>query len=239
MGFRAENASPTTAHEFHRASEAEVEMPKVTTPTSARQARRHNPLEADILATGLLRQKSSKRKSKDRDEDDADGYVESKPSKKILQLGRELAEEDKAPRPNTQEPQGAFDFGSRFDQVDDHEDDDFDDAEDQWADEGEVVDELEIDANDLETFNKFLPDGQDQDPLLKYGWDRSADSSKEDTSTAGFNLADVILAKIAEHEATVERGPHMPPPDEHEFPPRVIEVYTRSVSPGLPALHRI
>ena len=60
-----------------------------------RHERRHNPLEDDYLATGPLRSKAPKRKSKGDGEDDERGngenYVDSKASRKILSLGRELA----------------------------------------------------------------------------------------------------------------------------------------------------
>lgn len=57
--------------------------------------RRHAPLADDILSSGHLRTKSGKRKSRG-DEEDGDPYVDSRMSKKILQIGQELANEDEA-----------------------------------------------------------------------------------------------------------------------------------------------
>lgn len=199
-------------------------MPKATTPTSARQAgRRHNPLESDILATGVLRQKAPKRKSKS-DEDADNQFIESKASKKILQLGRELADEDRAePEPSISAPD-AFGLGSRFIEEDEQEGGAFEDDE-AWGDEDEVVEEIEVDPSDLETFNKFLANGED--PLANLpGW--GADAAAE-PSAGGQNLADIILAKIAEHEATQEgrQNPMAAVDDDFELPPKVVEVYTK------------
>ena len=51
-------------------------MSKRGTNNLARQGRRHNPLEQDILATGILRQKATKRKSQDLEEDGGNDFVE-------------------------------------------------------------------------------------------------------------------------------------------------------------------
>ena len=51
-------------------------MPKATTPTSAREGRRHNPLERDILAINEVKQKAPKRKRQTEEEDGrSDGQV--------------------------------------------------------------------------------------------------------------------------------------------------------------------
>ena len=199
-------------------------MSKRGTNNLARQGRRHNPLEQDILATGILRQKATKRKSQDLEEDGGNDFVESRQSKRILQLGRELVEEDQAPSVLPKKNLDAFAISSRFDQ-DDVEDEEVFADEGQWEDEDELDDDDNVDVNDLETFNKFLPNEQDQDPLLKHGWDRTGPAEEENEQAV--NLADVILAKIAEFEWT-KKG-DVPPPDEIEFPPKVIEVYTKYV----------
>ena len=200
-------------------------MPKATTPTSSRHERRHNPLEDDILATGLLRQKAPKRKARDDDDKEGEAYVESKQSKTILKLGQELLEEDQAAATIPQSSHNAFDLGSRFDYGGDEPNEGGYGDEDPWADDDEDIEEVEVDADDLAVFNKFLPGEQDEDPLLKHGWDRVGDGDEGSGQT--INLADVILAKIAEHEAAMERRPGAAAPDEHSFPPRVLEVYTK------------
>ena len=92
-------------------------MPKATTPTAGRQGRRHNPLEDDLLATGPLRAKAPKRKSKggnNSDKEQQDGYVDSKASRQILEIGRELAAEHDAAPPRPPIESQAFGFASRF-----------------------------------------------------------------------------------------------------------------------------
>lgn len=203
-------------------------MPKATTPTAQRPGRRHNPLEDDIVATGVLRTKPSKRKSKGASEDE-EHFVDSKASKNILRIGRELAEEDKASRPAAPPVTvDSFGYDSRFgDELDD--DNKVYDDDEAWGDEDEEVEEVEVDPNDLETFRKFMPGQEEEDDLLKHGWDRKpAGDEQQEEST---NLADLILQKIAAHEAAQARGGNVPGPapidDEYELPPKVIEVYTK------------
>jgi essential nuclear protein 1 len=120
-------------------------MPKTTTPTSpglrqAREARRHNPLSDDILATGVLRQKSGKRKSRP-DEDDEARFVDPKSSRRILKIGRDLAEEDLQQRqePRTALPNIAFSFESRFSGDVEDIDEDLQYDSEVWADEEEEI----------------------------------------------------------------------------------------------------
>lgn len=194
-------------------------MPKATTPKST--GRRHNPLEDDIVASGLLRNKPTKRS---RDEDDnEEAFVDSKASKNILRIGRELAEEENAERIVPQAPQTVDNFGydSRFNDLD-TEPKTYDDDE-AWGDEEEQVEEIEVDPNDLETYRKFMPD--EEDDLLKHGWDRQPSGEEEEEPV---NLADLILEKIAAHEAGQGRSDAaMGPPDDYEIPGKVVEVYTK------------
>jgi essential nuclear protein 1 len=62
---------------------------------------------------------------------------------------------------------------------------------------------------------------------LKHGWDLKPTGEEQGESV---NLADLILEKIAAHEAAQERRENnLGPPDEedYELPPKVIEVYTK------------
>lgn len=104
-------------------------MPKATTPART-AARRHNPLADDILSTGQLRttSKSSKRKSRNGDDNidhenggAGEGFIDAKASRKILQIGQDLADEDAAEHQKElnaavegQEQNKAFDFSARF-----------------------------------------------------------------------------------------------------------------------------
>jgi essential nuclear protein 1 len=197
-------------------------MPKATTPVSAaRQARRHNPLEEDLTASGPLKTKSGKRKS--RHQDEGEQFVDSKASRKILRIGQELADED-AEENQVQKPNTAFDFESRLDGEDEEEP--FEDAE-AWGDE-EEVEEIELAPNDLETFSKFFP--TEEDPLLRTGWGGEAEEAEEGPGT---NLADLILEKIAAHEAAQAANgggvQDMPGPidEDFEIPAKVVEVYSK------------
>lgn len=126
-------------------------MPKATTPRST--ARRHNPLADDILSSGHLRTtstQSGKRKSRGDDDDDtavaADKFIDAKASRKILQIGQDLAEEEAAERraalgQGTEPVNKAFDFSSRFEEDGQVSDDEDRLAEEQWADEDEGEDD--------------------------------------------------------------------------------------------------
>lgn len=188
--------------------------------TSSRQGRRHNPLEDDLLATGLLRNKEPKRTARGGDADE-EHYVDAKASKQILKLGRELAEENDVEPSRPPVESNAFGFDSRFDQEGEEP---FGDDDEAWGDDDEIVEEIEIEPEDLETYNKFLQ--TDEDPLLKHGWGGQAQAGE---SAGGTNLADIILAKIAAHEAgeTGESQEIGPIDDDYELPPKVVEVYTK------------
>lgn len=198
-------------------------MPKATTPTSVRPARRHNPLEDDIVATGVLRDKPSKKRAKSSNNED-ENFVDSRASRNILRIGRELAEEDNAERAVPKPTIDNFGYDSRFDDEVDEENKTYEDDE-AWGEDDEVVEEIEVDPNDLEMYRKFLPD--EEDDLLKHGWDLKPSGEEEGES---INLADLILEKIAAHEASqARRGDHQmaAPDDDYELPPKVIEVYTK------------
>jgi essential nuclear protein 1 len=201
-------------------------MPKATTPLAAdRQARRHNPLEHDLTASGPLKTKSGKRKS--RTEDGEEKFVDSKASRKILRIGQELADEDEAEnQDHVARPNPAFDFESRFEDEDEQEP--FEDQE-AWGEEEEEVEFEELSPADQAMFAKFMPEAEDE--LLKTGWGGQAEAEEEGTT----NLADLILEKIAEkeaREATMGNGGQEPGPvdDDFEIPPKVVEVYMKYVA---------
>lgn len=197
-------------------------MPKATTPNATgRRDRRHNPLEADLTASGgILKSRPEKRKSTFQDE--GDQFVDSKASRKILRMGQELADEDA--ETNLSTTNAAFDFESRFPEEDDG--DQPQEVYEEWGDEEEEVEEVEV--ADLETFNKFFP--SDDDPLLKQGWGGGAEEEEEGPGT---NLADLILEKIAAHEAAQAgngqrmQGEPGPIDEDFEIPEKVVEVYTK------------
>ena len=199
-------------------------MPKTSSTTPDRPVR-HNPLEQDLTTNGILRAKSGKTK-KSRNEDE-DHYVDSRASQNILRLGRELDEDEEKPQRPQHKPD-QFGYDSRFDdEAAEIEAQIYGEANDDeaWGDEGEVVEEIEVDPEDLETYKKFLP--EDDDELLKHGWDRRPTGEEEGETV---NLADLILAKIAAHEAMeTKKDLGGPPDDDYELPPKVVEAYTKSV----------
>ncbi|KAM7218590.1 Bystin [Rhypophila decipiens] len=204
-------------------------MPKATTPTATRGGRRHNPLSDDIVATGVLKNsgKRAKRATKQEDEE-GQAYVDAKASRKILDMSRDLIDEEEKLQSaaSAGKIQTAFDFdpsrmGGESDQDDDFENDEA------WGDEDEVVEEIEVDVHDMETFDQIL-NTKEQDPLLTHGWDGNPDGTQEEES--GTNLADLILAKIAEKESANfgarEEVAH-PMEEDYELPPKAVEVYTK------------
>ena len=186
--------------------------------SKSRQQRR--PLEEDLVATGNLKAKSNKRKSKP--DEDTETFIESSLSNKILKIGQELVEEEEqenGPIPRN----SAFEIESR--QLEDPEngDEDRHDAEDAWGDGDELLEEVELQPQEMDTFHKFMP--LTADALME------ANGEREEDEGQGTNLADLILEKIAAHEAAT--GDHMQAydEDEHEgmseIPPKVVEVYTK------------
>ncbi|KAK2746114.1 snoRNA-binding rRNA-processing protein [Onygenales sp. PD_40] len=206
-------------------------MPKANTPARASAAeRRHVPLADDILSTGHLRTKSGKRKSR-ADEDDADHYLDSKTSKKILQIGQDLADEDEAETRAELAAAGvkfnntAFDFESRFAANEEEEEEEaVQYGDEEWGEEVEEVEEVEIDPNDLDMFHKFVPRGE-EDPIFH---PNNPDEQEDGQPT---NLADLILEKIAAYEATKSGQPDVlgggAPEDAVEIPAKALEVYQK------------
>ncbi|PKS09023.1 hypothetical protein jhhlp_003636 [Lomentospora prolificans] len=200
-------------------------MPKATTPTSAR-ARRHNPLEDDLLATGPLRSKAPKRRAKDDKDEDGDHFVDSKASRNILKISQALSREaeDQLPKAQVaQQPRDQFAFDERID-ASTTADNEFYYDDEVWGDDDEEIEEIEVDPNDLETFRKFMP--EEDDDLLKHGWDRRPPTGAEEDSEEPTNLADLILEKIYAHEAAEARA-DAGVEDDFEIPPKVVDVYTK------------
>ncbi|KUL84158.1 hypothetical protein ZTR_07221 [Talaromyces verruculosus] len=212
-------------------------MPKATTPSRS-TGRRHNPLADDILSTNQVRTstktgKKRSHKSANGDDDDADnrkeGFIDAKASRKILQIGQDLAEEEAAERQKILDEAGAgqqhnkaFDFSTRFGDENEYISDDEEKFEEgDWEDED--LDRGEVDPTDLDVFNKFIPAG-DQDPIF--------DPSEEGEEGSGVNLADLILQKIAAYEANQSGGGQVikgggAPEDAVQIPAKALEVYEK------------
>ncbi|KAI9781243.1 MAG: snoRNA-binding rRNA-processing protein [Peltula sp. TS41687] len=188
--------------------------------SSKNKAPRHNPLSEDIRATGPLRIKSRKQTSPE--EHEKEEYIDSKASRRILELGADLVGEEQEER-DVGAPNSAFTFESRFAEAVNSDDDEQQYDDEAWGDEDEMDQELELDPDDLNTFHRFLPPSEDL-PIAQ-GDDRARD---EDQAT---NLADIILKKIAAHEAAQSSRPDVHandrPEEGVELPPKVVEVYTK------------
>lgn len=126
-------------------------MPKATTPKSP--GRRHNPLADDVLTTGHMRtqpSKKSKRRETQQSQDDGghagERFVDAKMSRKILQMGQELAEEDSQGRVQPQSSTGNTAFDARDDDEEEFSDGMSDGGNmEEWADEDEEeVEEVEV-----------------------------------------------------------------------------------------------
>jgi hypothetical protein len=209
-------------------------MPKAIAASSHK--RRHNPLEDDILATGILKNREgrpSKRANKKVAEEE--NYVDSKASRKILAMSRELMDEEEQQLKNKQVTVAstAFDFDpSRMD----HDEDDQEEFvnNEEWGDEDEDAgdNDNEVDAADLEIFNRFVQPTMKDDPLLTHGWDQKPADGEEEKEEQ-TNLADLILQKIAEKEAmTGGQNGGNPIEEDYEIPPKVVEVFTKYVLGG-------
>ena len=107
-------------------------MPTLPPTSGSAQFRHQNALEDDLIATGPLREKSKKRKAK-RD-DNEDGYIDSKSSRKILKIGQELEEEDRD-LTEAAPVNSAFTFASRLAESSDLDEGAQYDDEEAWGDE--------------------------------------------------------------------------------------------------------
>ncbi|KAF1835559.1 rRNA processing protein-like protein Bystin [Decorospora gaudefroyi] len=203
-------------------------MPKAPKSPGAPN-QRHNPLVEEYAPSDPWKNKSQKRQKRSKGgQEEEQKYVDSKSSRKILDIGRELEEEDARENQvrKPQEANPAFDFETRMgehdmpgEEVAQAEDDD-----EAWGEDDEEVEEVEIDANDLAAWNKFIP--TEENPIVWPG-------EEAQPSGQGTDLAALILEKIAAHEAEggqvqnpkVQGGGA--PEDAVELPAKVVEVYSK------------
>lgn len=199
-------------------------MPKASKSPGGRD-QRHNPLAEEYAPSDPFKSKPAKRQKRTKDDAvEGQSFVDSKSSRKILEIGRELEEEDEREnqvrRPKEANP--AFDFESRMgeDDVVVEEVEQFPDDEDAWGEDDEEVEEVEIDADDLAAWNKFIP--TDENPIVWPG-------EEAQPSRPGTDLAALILEKIAAHEAGGGEVQHPEiqgggaPEDAIELPAKVVE----------------
>ncbi|KAI4264098.1 MAG: hypothetical protein L6R42_000784 [Xanthoria sp. 1 TBL-2021] len=191
-----------------------------TESISSIKARRHNPLLEDLVATGPLKEKSKKRKTKP--EDDEQRYVDDKSSRKILKIGQDLADEVHHESKSTP-LNPAFDFGSRPGNDSGSPGRELEDDDDEvWGDAESAGEEQDLDPRDSDLFNKYLQQPTSQDPILQPAHIGDGHLT---------SLADLILEKIAMHESARNGKPAIqgggPPEEAVELPMKVIEVYSK------------
>ncbi|CCF59393.1 hypothetical protein KAFR_0G03610 [Kazachstania africana CBS 2517] len=205
-------------------------MGRATTSRSKKQ--RHDPLLKDIdSASGSLK-KIKRRSNMEEEEEDkqAEDFVDSRTSRKILQLAKE--QQDEIAQEEDAETQKELQNAARFKQINydsDEEDDDEDERYDNISDfepEGEYaeVEEeeelIEIDEEDAAMFENYFKKPADFNSL-----------------GGSYNLADKIMASIREKEAEVEEQSmnddiDLPtvverrPADGVALPEKVIRAYT-------------
>ncbi|KAK3067614.1 hypothetical protein LTS18_001012, partial [Coniosporium uncinatum] len=181
-------------------------MPKSARGSDSRDARRHNPLSEEYAPTASLKQKASK-KRKSRHDEEEEHFVDSKSSRKILQLGQDLADEAEQERPKSVAIQhnplfSLRDSPFKGDVVSEEETGGYEEENDEaWGDdEDEIVEEVEIDPQDLAMFNQFNP-SFDHPILQPGGLDKPPVENVEREPRPDTYLADLILEKIAAAEA--------------------------------------
>ena len=194
-------------------------MPKSTTH---RRPPRHNPLEADIVATGPLREPGhKKRKSRDYGSDESESVpVEPKQARAVLDMSRELNEDARKEHGSfaDEEPTtSAFALESRFvENAGERDDDDlldgdpgqyenwngFDDNEDSSGEQADV------DPSDRVMLKTFMGD-KEEDHLLRFGFGSKPKKAPVEEPTHTLNLGEIIMQKILEKEER-ERLANMP-----------------------------
>lgn len=207
-------------------------MPKKTT-TSARGERRHNPLHEELVedeSAGV--RKVARQKRRDRDERDNDGAGYYEISAAAQRMAAEQQDEVAAEaRPRPALGSGFDAMAARFDaEEDDDEEEDGAGYDDEWEDEGveEIEEVVEVDEADAALFERFCGSGG--------GAGAGGDDSDGEGPEQRPSLADIILAKISEHEARAAaagssggRGALADGGQQQAqaLPPKVIEVYTQ------------
>jgi essential nuclear protein 1 len=201
------------------------EMPK-SPRVSHVESLRHNPLAEDYSPSYAFKQKvPKKRKLRQDDDQDTERVIDAKSSRKILSAAQDLVDEEETERRAryVSSKNDAFNLDDRL-RLEPEEDEPDDQDEEEWQDEGDQDVEIEeTDPHDLDVFNKFNPPAFDH-PILHTGSDPMENQTR--------NLADIILEKIAQHEAGEAEDGHLEDSFEDEMvvlPPKVVEVYTKFV----------
>ena len=166
--------------------------------------------------------------------------MDSKSSRRILDLGQDLADEDEAERQAQRLPVANPAFTFRDEEGEDEEggaEIGDCDQEEAWASEDEEVEEVEIDPEDNETWNRLMGGGVDPSKLFDGPGDGEDDDEDGEPKGPDY-LSNLILEKIAAHEAAQQGGHGQgqepqriqgggAPEDAVELDAKVVEVYTQ------------
>ncbi|KAJ1723317.1 snoRNA-binding rRNA-processing protein [Coemansia erecta] len=182
-------------------------MPRAVTKKKLRQDPLHVELHADGQIKDKGRTKYAEREQVRSGKDKQEGYVDPKTSKRLLAMAREQQDE-------VNDEDGGERYGAFPEDESDGGDaglsdgSDLEDGDDEEYDDEEYEEE-ELEGNDAKIFEKFMPEAPR---------DRQ-------------NLADMIMAKIKQHEATKAAREAGIDEDERAVPagldPKIVEVYTK------------
>jgi essential nuclear protein 1 len=225
-------------------------------------SRRHNPLAEDLSPTvkpPVHSATSTNRKRKSRTfEETGDGYIDALSSRKILTIAKDLDEADAVEGGRSAVPvvpNAAFGFNSRSaaaisaDEQNILEGDGADDVDADWMPDEDLVEE-DVDPSDLSVYRRFLPQPVHMQNFVPSLAVLSTTDSKEvqegldarnpvqnptiASNEQSTNLADLILQRIAEKEATDQGKSKLQDniinkdrDTSSDIPPRVVEVYTK------------
>ncbi|KAI9474602.1 snoRNA-binding rRNA-processing protein [Coemansia sp. RSA 989] len=174
-------------------------MPKA----SSKKKQRHDPLHVELRADGLVqsknREKYTERENRRMLKESNDGYVDPKTSRRLLEIAREQQEEIEA-------EEGGDEYAD-FPEDESAGPSDESDEGGEFSEEEYDYEEEELEGEDAAIFEKFMP---------------SAPRERQ-------NLADLIMAKIKQHEVTTET--EKPTTDARPTPPgldkKIVQVYTK------------
>ena len=204
-------------------------------PARPDRFRHQSTLENDILASAPLRTTPKKRKTRKDEDEGGEGFVDSRSSRKILKIGQELEQED-IESSQASKAKNAFAFESRYSEDQEHDEGDQYDDDEAWGDE-EEIEVTEVNPDDLDLFNKFLPGEGVPTLKLKADLPTNEESTLELEANPpaeeeqGTNLTALILEKIAAHEA--QESGQTPAitdnlsEDAVEIPTKILDVYTK------------
>ncbi|KAJ1942879.1 snoRNA-binding rRNA-processing protein [Kickxella alabastrina] len=180
-------------------------MPRVVTKKKVR----HDPLHVELNADGQIKEKGrtkyTERENRRLKKDGQEGLVDPKTSKRLLKIAREQQDEIEGEEAGDQYADFPSDASS-----DEGESGSEEDSQEEFEDEEYEFEEEELEGDDAEIFEKFMP---------------AAPRERQ-------NLADIIMSKIKDREATQAAANRVKLDEEGRVipagvDPKVVQVYTK------------